>query len=100
MNVLNDLINSLTNEITNKLDDKLKEACEVWGVDINNHKEVSERCEIRYIEYEDKREVRIDGILVMMFTDIIPRPLSFDEPYKMAAEFKCSEILKPEDIGL
>jgi len=98
MDILRDVTRELYRGITNKLDDKLKEACLIWGVDITNHKEVSERCEIIYTEGDDRREVRIDGTVVMLFTDIRPKPFTFKEPFKVSAEFNCSEILKPEDL--
>lgn len=98
MDLAKQLTDDLIKEITAKLDAKLNEVCEVWGIDINNHKEIAERCEIIYIDGDDKREVRVDGRLVMMFTDIQTQPFDFEEPFKMGAQFNCSEILKPEDL--
>lgn len=97
MSFQSDYINVISNKINNKLDEKFKEACLLWGVDINNHKELKERVNIITYEQDDKKELVIDGYLVMIFTNPISKPVDFNQTdkYTISAEFFCSEIMKP-----
>jgi|GEM_PF-5377913 len=89
--VLNNLINSLANQI----DDKLRDACLLWGVNVEDRVEMKARCEIITHPHNDRNELIIDGKLVMVWGPWKFEPMDLNEPFKMSASFLCSEIQKP-----
>ena len=97
MEELDELLFSFTEKASNALDDKLKEACIAWGVDLSNPEEIKRRCEVTIQENNPLRELRIDGCLVMLFSDWITEPFDMNsKELKMNMSFKCSEIATPE----
>ena len=97
--IQSEFIKTISNKINNKLDDKFKEACSLWGVDINNHEEVKNRCTLINYEGNEKRELHIDGKLVMIFTTPMSKQFDFNQvdKFTISAEFFCSEIAKPTE---
>lgn len=84
-----------SSQLSSEFDNKLKEACLLWGVDINNHEEVRRRCAIVHRDWSDLREVQIDNKVVMYFTDWKIEEQDINKPFTIKANFKCSEIIKP-----
>ena len=99
INIIQESIHKLSNDIATAFNNKFKEACEIWSVDITNHEEMKRRCKLVTFIDGQASELHIDGKLVMIYTD--PKPNEFDimsnEPFKMGASFRCSEIRKPSD---
>ena len=94
MNLMHDIIQDLTKQILDKFESKFREACEIWGVNLNDHEEIKRRCQIVQYEGSPIKEFRIDGNYVMAFTEVKPDPVDFNEPLKMSASFQCSEIAR------
>lgn len=97
--MIEEINNKLAQQLVDKFDNKLKEACEIWGVNVEDHEEVARRCQIIHREDEERKEVLIDGNLVMIYTDWKLDTPNIHEPFKMSASFQCSEIMKPTDIN-
>ena len=109
LNDFSSIQEELTNEIIKKsndsIDDKLKDCLIAWNVNVIDYKEIKERCTLIQREVDDlgtldtKKEVWIDGHLVMIFT--LPKLKSNlydnkDVKTSMKIEFECSEIFTPE----
>lgn len=104
MKELNEILSTFTEQFNDKLDEKLREACIAWGVDLNNHEEINKRCTLITQEDNKFKSLKIDGYLVMMFSDWeSDDSLQYNSLYdnlKMSASFKCSEIVTPKDYNL
>lgn len=107
MDVIRELQDAITKEVLKIVEDKLKEVCEVWGIDPEEHDEVSRRVEIRnYLDVENVdhgQYVFVDGFLVMKYFH--PESIPYDmfdpkEQRKFGFTFQSSEIAKPHDFGI
>jgi len=94
--MIDSIVNKFSEQLNNSFEKKLRECCNLWGVDVTNPSEVSERCSLVTREWSDLKEVYIDGNIVMYYTD-----WNFDnsniENGVIKADFKCSKIMTPED---
>jgi len=102
--MIDEIINTQVEKFNNVLEEKIKECCELWLVDINNHKELKERCVLEYNtpffnEYDTVNRILIDGNLVMVFTNWEIDNANLDS-FKINASLKCSEIIKPSQYQL
>jgi len=93
--MIDGIIEKFSQQIVDKFDDKLKECCLVWGVNVDDHEEIARRCEIGSIEGSDRKELRIDGYIAMIYEPFKSNEFNPYEPFKMGGSFKCSEIFKP-----
>ena len=98
-NILSQYTDNIIKQYNNKLNDKFEEACKLWGVDLNSHEELKTRCEIKSYKGDDKKELYIDGSLVMIFTNPSLKPFDiirdYNDKFSVTTEFRCSEIMKP-----
>ena len=95
-----DLLTTFSDKLMKGFEAKLKECVTAWGIDESNHEEIKKRCSLIYNE-DWLNEIKIDGYLVMLFSDWNFDNVNDHKPYSsMNASFKCSEILTPKDYNL
>lgn len=97
--LINQVFEDVNEKISGTLNDKLRECCKVWGVDVNNPQEIFGRCIITRREWSDLKEFRIDGYVVLYFTDWKIDPQDLDQTFSVMASIKISKILTPLDYG-
>ena len=98
--LLQNTFEQFSEQISGQMDARLRECCEAWGIDPENKQEVFGRCIITTRDWSDLKEFRIDGHVVMYFTDWKLDAQDINEPFKLSASFKCSKILTPSDYGI
>jgi hypothetical protein len=98
-----DSLTTFSDKLMNGFEAKLKECITAWGIDENNHEEIKDRCSLIYYNNSlNLNEFKIDGYIVMMFSDWefdTANELS-DVNYIIKSSCKCSEILTPKDYNL
>ena len=97
--LINQVFEDVNEKMSGTLNDKLRECCKVWGVDVNNPQEIFGRCIITRREWSDLKEFRIDGYVVLYFTDWKIDPQDLDQTFSVMASIKISKILTPLDYG-
>ncbi len=95
MNLPEEITQRLIQQMSDKLDDKLKEACLIWGVNVDDPEEMKRRCKLSEHAHNDRIELTIDDHLVMIFKPWKLDPPTMTMPVKISVSFQCSEIIEP-----
>jgi len=98
--LINQVFEDVNEKMSGTLDDKLRECCKVWGVDVNNPQEIFGRCIITRRDWSELKEFRIDGRVVLYFSDWKIDAQDINQPFNVSASMKISKIITPSDYGI